>query len=412
MNLQNLSERHPELIAYMKDNGYSNDYVERVKREINKIIANADRNGWQSYVDIYRDYANQGASKAALSHKLASLGIIERFDVSGELPDGRTRQRIITQGQEQYLLPEFKHIIDTFRESESRRGAKKPTTIHAQAGAAARFLYALQSAGINSASEITQQSVIEAFMDKDGTPRWGRKCKYVCSIVLKANVPSDPKLFNRLMAYLPDLRETRKNIQYLTDEEIISIKRALANENSGLSLRDTAIGILAYNYGLRCCDIAALKLENVDLAGEKISIAQQKTAAPLELPLTIAAGNALYDYVTRERPDNGCEYIFLAETRPFGRLSSSSLTHIAAAIMKAAGVRQNPGDRKGFHIFRHRLATALLGNGIAQPVISKIVGHTSPDSLNTYLSADFVHLKECALSIERFPLRGEVFTGE
>jgi len=37
-------------------------------------------------------------------------------------------------------------------------------------------------------------------------------------------------------------------------------------------------------------------------------------------------------------------------------------------------------------------------------VISQILGHDSPDSLETYLSADFVHLKECAISIGRFPM--------
>jgi hypothetical protein len=47
----------------------------------------------------------------------------------------------------------------------------------------------------------------------------------------------------------------------------------------------------------------------------------------------------------------------------------------------------------------------LLGNGIAQPIISKITGHISPNSLEPYLSSDFVHLKECALSIEQFPVR-------
>jgi len=76
--------------------------------------------------------------------------------------------------------------------------------------------------------------------------------------------------------------------------------------------------------------------------------------------------------------------------------------------MSVAKIREMAGDRKGFHIFRHHMATALLENGISQPIISRILGHTSPASLDTYLSADFPHLKECALSIERFPLRKEV----
>ena len=76
--------------------------------------------------------------------------------------------------------------------------------------------------------------------------------------------------------------------------------------------------------------------------------------------------------------------------------------------MSAAKIRIKAGDRKGLHIFRHYLATTLLGNGIPQPVISQILGHSSHDSINAYLSADFPHLKECALSVECFPLRKEV----
>lgn len=247
------------------------------------------------------------------------------------------------------------------------------------------------------------------FLNDDGTLR--RSCSYKkrLAAVFKANVQENPEVFSRIIAYLPDLRETRKNIQYLTDEEVATVKRVLTTRNSGLSRRDVAIGTLALCYGLRRCDIAGLKLSDVDLDGDKISICQQKTSVPLELPLTTSVGNAIYDYVTIERLESDCEFVFLSEHRPYWRLAEGSVGNIAARIMDAAGIRQNSGDRKGFHIFRHRLATDLLSNGVAQPIISKITGHTSPDSLEAYLSADFGHLKECSISIEQFPVRKEVF---
>lgn len=77
--------------------------------------------------------------------------------------------------------------------------------------------------------------------------------------------------------------------------------------------------------------------------------------------------------------------------------------------MKKAGIRSNAGDRRGFHLFRHHLATLLLENGVQQPIISSTLGHQSPDSLNPYLSSDFLHLKECALSIDCFPVDRKVF---
>jgi len=79
-----------------------------------------------------------------------------------------------------------------------------------------------------------------------------------------------------------------------------------------------------------------------------------------------------------------------------------------AKVLKTAGLRQNSGERKGTHIFRHNLASSMLGNGVPQPVIAQTLGHTAPDSLEPYLRADFVHLKECAISVEAFPLAKEV----
>ena len=77
--------------------------------------------------------------------------------------------------------------------------------------------------------------------------------------------------------------------------------------------------------------------------------------------------------------------------------------------MHIAKIRQEKGDRKGFHISRHHLVTTLMGNGIQQPIISAIVGHVDPGSIETYSYADHIHLKGCALSIERFPVSSEVF---
>ena len=90
-------------------------------------------------------------------------------------------------------------------------------------------------------------------------------------------------------------------------------------------------------------------------------------------------------------------------------MTSRGLRSAILRIMERSGVRQTPGDRKGSHIFRHHAATSMLENGIQMPVISKVLGHTATDSLNSYLHADFVHLKECSISIEKYPVSGEVF---
>jgi integrase len=72
-------------------------------------------------------------------------------------------------------------------------------------------------------------------------------------------------------------------------------------------------------------------------------------------------------------------------------------------------MRQEKGGRKGFHLSRHSLAAALMGKGIQQPAISAIAGHINPRSIETYSYANHVNLKDCVLSIERFPISLEAF---
>jgi len=299
-------------------------------------------------------------------------------------------------------------MIDFYCKTEKERG-KKLTTIHSEAMNAASFLYAMQKKGFESLGAVTEEAVLSFFLsDEDELIK---SCSYKKNIraVFKAGIAWKELECRKVLYFLPLLREKRKNIQYLTKEEVQKIRDTIDNPLSGLSQRDRAIGMLLLHTGLRGCDIAALEMDSINWTAEKLWIIQHKTEIPLELPLMPIVGNVIYDYVTAERPDSDHRFLFLSETRPFTPLASRSIGSIVTKILRVVGIRQDKGARKGTHIFRHYLASFLMGNGIPQPIISRTLGHTSPDSLEPYLRADFVHLKECALSIEKFPVVDEVF---
>ena len=408
MNTQHLEDNYPRLISYLEENDYSRIYISRFKREINHILSMARLKNWSSYLDIYLEYAKSSNSMDHLRNKRTIIGAIEQFDVFGRYPDGRHRHKLYPRSSYVFLSEEFKSIIDCYIEVESKRG-KKESTIYTESHNAATFLLSLQEKGMNALDEITEEAVLGFFVSSDGTKLRGCSYKKNIAAVFKACEPffPDGSCLN-ILAFLPAFREKRKNIQYLTPEEIVKIKAALAFEESPLTLRDKAVGLLALHTGLRCSDIAGMTIDSIDWSEDLIRVNQQKTEVPLELPLTAVVGNAIFDYITMERPKTELAEIFLSQSRPYRVLRSKSLSNVADKIMQAAGIRHEKGSRRGFHIFRHHLATALLGNGIPQPVISKTLGHTSPGSLGAYLSADFPHLKECSLSVERFPLRKEV----
>jgi len=408
MNTQHLADNYPRLISYMEESGYSRIYVNRFKREINRILSTAPLKDWSSYMDIYLEYTKLSNSMDYLRNKRTILGAIEQFDIFGRYPDGRHRHELYARDSYVFLSKEFKSIIDCYLEAESKHG-KKESTIYTESHNATTFLLSLQEKGMNALNEITEEVVLGFFVSSDGTKLRGGSYKKNIAAVFKACEPFFPDgSCLKVLAFLPAFREKRKNIQYLTPEEIVKIKAALSTEESPLTIRDKAVGLLALHTGLRCCDIAGMTMDSIDWSKDIIRVKQQKTDVPLELPLTAVVGNAIFDYITMERPKTGLDEIFLSQSRPYGALKSKSLSNVADKIMKVADIRQEKGSRRGFHIFRHHLATALLGNGIPQPVISRVLGHMSTSSLDAYLSADFPHLKECSLSVEGFPLRKEV----
>lgn len=409
MNFENLHHQHEDLISYMEKNEYSKSYIDKFKSVINWILKNSETKTFNSYADIYQEYQKIPHTENYLRNIRGIIGAIEQYDISGNYPNGRRRHTLFPRGSYHLLTLEFQQLIDFYQKEEMKRG-KKESTIHGEALNIASFLYVMQKQGCNSLETISEDSVLSFFLSP--TNELVKSCSYKKNIsaVFKAGITWNEKECKRILSCLPILRDKRKNIQYLTTEEVATFRGLFENADNILSFRNRAIGILLLYTGLRGCDIAALKLNSIDWENEKIAINQQKTEEPLELPLLPVVGNAIYDYIISERPNAEEEYLFLTELKPYTPLAKGSVGSIATKIFRIAKVRQSVGNRKGTHIFRHNLATTLLEKGISQPVISKTLGHISPNSLEIYLRADFVHLKECAISIEDFLVGEEVFS--
>lgn len=402
MEEQDLQTRTPILLSYLKEKGYSQIYIDRFRRTIKQILKLRLQNSDITYADIYQLSVGKGLTVSTLRHKRSILGLIEQFDLKGIFPEHVRTGFLVIKGYD-LLSEEFRKAIDVFRIEEPKSG-KKATTVYHESHNAITFFLALQKLGIRSFKQIEERHILSVFESYS--------CSYKknVSAVIKCCVPFFKEgLCSHVLSYFPELREKRRNIQYLTEIEISKIKVSLTDEESKLTLRDKAIGLLAMFTGLRGCDITGLKFSDIDWTNDFITISQQKTDVPLKLPLRAIVGNTIYDYIHNERPIYQCEEIFVTQTTPYKRLASKAMNNVARKIMRIANIRQNRGDRKGLHIFRHHFATSLLENGVPQPVISKVLGHTSPNSIAAYLSADFVHLKECSLSINLYPVRKEVF---
>ena len=404
MDLRNLRATYPLLLSYMETESYSKQYIQYIEKDILWIINESSHYAWRSYDDIYQTYVDKWSNKTTLNHKKRRLLVIERFDLESKMPNGL--KHAPKSSAYDSLSAEFKDFIDTYRNLEGLGYSKK--YLKNTSYMVCSFLLDLQNKGVNSFKSVTEESVLDVF-SSDGKICRSYNFKYTVEFAFKTCLPFyGDGICSRMLSYLPALPHVKKNVQYLTKEEMWRIKSVLEKDTT-LSLQNKAICLLALYTGMRSSDICSLTFKSIDWDNDLIRIKQQKTDAALVLPLRAVVGNAIFDYITKERPKSSADTIFLTVNAPYRRLHSSNLNAICVSIMGKAGIRQNPGDRKGMHLFRHYLATSLLGYGVKQPIISSTLGHQSPSSLAPYLSADFTHLKECALNIERFPVRKEVF---
>lgn len=405
MDVSNLQQSYPILIRYLKEEEYSKAYIGEILTGIRQVLREAASADIKSYEEYFEFIHTKFSSKSTLHHKYKIIGKIKQFDLYGILPKCNRRSGFLKPDKYSHLSPDYKHIVDNFVVSTKFRGVSD-SYICATKGAAVRFFYYQQSYHYNTLSDITEDSTLSYF-NEDGKIVRGYHVMKQVKAVLKENLSSCPDC-QRIISYLPVLRNKRKIYPFLEKEELNKLKDFLDIEKPDISLRDKAILIMTIYTGLRGCDIRALDLNNIDWGKNLIHIVQSKTGNPLTLPLRPVVGNAIWDYVEYERPETDCRKVFITTYKIKKGLTSSAINQIVQSVFKKINIRQDRG-KVGLHLFRHCIATKLLTNGVQAPIITEILGHDSPVSLETYLATDLARLKECALSIEGYPTGKEVF---
>lgn len=189
-------------------------------------------------------------------------------------------------------------------------------------------------------------------------------------------------------------RKPTKLPSYYEAHEIVSIENAICKTGKK-GLRDYAMILLASRLGLRSSDILDLKLSDIDWDANILRILQHKTRTSIELPLLPIVGNAIASYLRYGRPKSNLKNVFLSCNYPVRPLMEGTFRAIVVEYMRKAGVEYD-GKHHGPHSLRHSLASQLLKNGVAMPVISEALGHQSTDTTMSYLSIDNDSLLLCA----------------
>jgi len=411
MDIKKLKKTHPELLEYMKANGFGSVAIGGVRVMFRRLFDHEGK--YTSYNEFYKKFISreglEGSTKR-LCYYHTSVRTIQGFDEFEHFPN-RLKFAPVLYRECSYdrLNPTFKDIVDYYKQVASKE-CKSEKSIRVESNAGAAFLYHMQRNGANDLYGVTESMILSFFYD--GYKQL-RGCSYRTKIktVLKTTIGTGYYAeCARIIEDMPRLRNGRKNFATLNDDEIRIIKENLQEgARNDLSLRDKAVVSMAMYTALRGTDIARMRINNIDLERDLIILTQSKTQQPMILPLRAVVGNPLVDYLSNERPRNlDIKSIFTNLHDPENPMDSSTIGAIIRRFFAKLGIRSDDKEN-GIRLFRRYLASKVLENGVQPRVISDILGHLSPESLNPYIDTDIKHLRECGLSIEKYPVGKEVF---
>lgn len=398
MELKYLRNHHEDLLMYMKLRGYSEYYIGYIRCELNRVLALDKLGQWRGFEEYFNNSLVPRCAQATLENKRTVLSILEQFDQCYLYPDYFVRRTAVKKPTNFMKLKsrEFIDLVSAF--SETKQGCRSQKD---GISIVAAFLLEMENQGIYKLDGI-QEPVILEYVRKNEN-RLGATSRNK----LKRFFERMGELGNleclRIATCIPKVRRKRKNIQYLTDSEVNALKELIHSQK--LNKRDSAILTLLIYTGLRRSDIAALTLNSLDFDNLRITLQQVKTENFLEIPMTPSVFKALSEY-PESRPATVHSVLFLQENGTGKPITPNTVTNLISRVFKKCNIRQNTGDRQGSHIFRHHFVSELLADQTPLPVISQLLGHSSHNAIEHYLSADFKHLKEFALDIEEFPCEG------
>lgn len=169
---------------------------------------------------------------------------------------------------------------------------------------------------------------------------------------------------------------------------------AAVDRRSPVGKRDYAILLLLVTYGLRAREVAALTLDALDWAHERLAVPERKAGHSMAYPLSPVVGEAIIDYLQHGRVPSSERQVFLRACAPHTPLSWPAISQLTARRLRSAGIAV---ARPGSHTLRHTCVQRLVEAQFSLKAIGDYVGHRSPKSTEIYAKVDLESLREIAL---------------
>ncbi|MCP4377516.1 MAG: tyrosine-type recombinase/integrase, partial [bacterium] len=178
------------------------------------------------------------------------------------------------------------------------------------------------------------------------------------NVALLASVPRPP---NWSLVPLPPCLSNAEMEKFLATFDL----------STPVGKRDYAMARCLMDLGLRCYEVASLKLGDINWLGGVVDLHHNKSRREAQLPLPDRTGRAIVDYLRNGRPATTSRSIFVFHRAPLG--CGVANTTVRGAIRRAFSRAGLPWT--GTHILRHTMATRMVQSGATLKEVADVLRH-------------------------------------
>lgn len=146
--------------------------------------------------------------------------------------------------------------------------------------------------------------------------------------------------------------------------------------------RDFAVLMLMSRLGLRACEVARLRLDDLDWRAGELAV-RGKGGRADRLPLPADVGAAVAGYLRLRRPSSAFREVFLRAFGPDAPMSRTAAVKVPRRAAARAGL-----PAVGAHRLRHRAATLVVNNGGSLAEAAQLLRHGSETVTAIYAKVD------------------------
>jgi len=213
--------------------------------------------------------------------------------------------------------------------------------------------------------------------------------RFFSFLIKKDYILKDP---STIITFPKEEQRLTRNI--LSEDEVFDLLKKLKPIDP-VSIRNRAIVELFYSCGMRTSELCNIKLQDVNLKEQTITIVKGKGNKSRVVPIGQYASYYIELYLNKsrkymlrgKRDDPG--YLFLSlRGNPFDKSS------INKCVMRSIMHNRYVSKPISCYTFRHTIATHLLQNRVDIMYIAKLLGHASLRTTQRYLRVDITDLKK------------------